>query len=43
MLPAAAVDVEPPIGGAESRGAASIIGELGALDAMEQGEELGET
>ena len=39
----AAADVEPPIGGAESRGMASITGELGALDAMEQGEELGET
>ena len=40
---AAAADAEPPIGGAESRGVASITGELGALDAMEQGEELGET
>ena len=38
---AAAADAEPPIGGAESRGVASITGEHGALDAMEQGEERG--
>ena len=38
---AAATEAEPPIGGAESRGVASITGELGALEAMEQDEELG--
>ena len=36
-VPAAAV-AEPPIGGAESRGVASITGEPMALDAMEQDE-----
>ena len=39
---AAAAEADPPIGGAESRGVASITGELGALDAMEQGGELGD-
>ena len=39
---AAAADVEPPIGRAESRGVASITGELGALDAMEHGGEAEE-
>ena len=36
---AAAADAEPPISGAESSGATSMTGELGALDAMELGDE----
>ena len=42
MAAAAAVDAEPPIGGAESRDSASVSGELGTLDAMEHGDELEE-
>ena len=34
---AAAAEREPPIGGAESWGVASITGELGVLEAMERG------
>ena len=42
MPAATAVDAEPPIGGAVSRGVASTMGELGALDAMDLGDERGE-
>ena len=37
VMAAAAAEREPPIGGAESSGVASITGELGALNAMELG------
>ena len=41
-LVAAAAETTPPIGGTESRGVASMIGEPGALDAIELGNAMEE-